>query len=267
VRRLCALYGVTRAGYYAWRHRGMSARVEQDRILVAQILSIFEASRRTYGSPRVHRALAAQGVRVSRRRVERLMRAADLRARIARLYRANPKLHDFFRLPNRQRAVAATRPNQVWVGDITYVPVKDKWCYLAVVMDRCSRRLLGWSVGRHRDVRLTRAALMHAVHQRPLLSGAIFHSDRGSEYAGHTFRSCLRSLGLVQSMNDRALGDNAHMESFFHSLKADVVHGVRFKNDAELREQLRSYLWFYNHQRLHSALGYRSPVDYERGAA
>ena len=267
MKRLCALYRVTRAGYYAWRQRGVSVRAEQDRRLTMQIREIFEASRGTYGSPRVHRALAAQGVRVSRRRVERLMRAVGLRARIARLYRANPKLHAFFRVPNRQRTVAVSRPNQVWVGDITYVRVAGQWRYLAVVLDRCSRRLLGWSLGRHRNVRLTQAALGHAVHQRPGCSGVIFHSDRGSEYAGWTFRTRLTARNLVQSMNDRALGDNAHIESFFHSLKADLVHGVQFHSDTELREQLRSYIWFYNHQRLHSALGYRSPVDYERGAA
>ncbi len=260
------MYGVTRPGYYAWRRRPGSARAEQDRSLSAQILEIFNASRGTYGSPRVHRALVAQGMHVSRRRVERLMRAAGLRARIARLYRANPKLHAFFRVPNRQRAATVRRPNQVWVGDITYVPVAGTWRYLAVVMDRCSRRLLGWSLGRHRDVGLTRAALTHAVQQRQPAPGVIFHSDRGSEYAGHTFRARLRALGLVQSMNDRALGDNAHVESFFHSLKADAVHGIRFQTDAELREELRRYTWFYNHRRLHSALGYRSPVDYERRA-
>jgi len=267
VSRLCALYHVTRAGYYAWQRRGVSARGEQDRILTAQIQEIFAASRGTYGSPRVHGALAAHEVRVSRRRVERLMRAAGLRARIATLYRANPKLHAFFRLPNRQRTVTVSRPNQVWVGDITYVRSAGQWRYLAVVLDRCSRRLLGWSLGRHRDVGLTQAALVHALQGRQPPPGVIFHSDRGSEYAGRTFRSRLRSLGIMQSMNDRALGDNAHVESFFHSLKADLVHGVRFENDAALRNQLRGYLWFYNHRRLHSALGYRSPVDYERGAA
>ena len=265
--RLCALYRVTRAGYYAWRQRGVSARTEQDRMLAVQIRAIFEASRGTYGSPRVHRALAAQGIRVSRRRVERLMRAAGRRARMARLYRANPKLHAFFRVPNRQRTVAVRRPNQVWVGDITYVPVAGTWRYLAVVMDRWSRRLLGWSVGRHRGVHLTQAALFHAAQRRQPPPGVIFHSDRGSEYAGRIFRARLTALSVIQSMNDRALGDNAHMESFFHSLKADVVHGVRFQTDTELRTQLRSYIWFYNHRRLHSALGDRSPVDYERGAA
>jgi transposase InsO family protein len=214
----------------------------------------------------VYRALKAQGIRVSGRRVARLMRVAGLRARMARLYRANPKLHAFFHLPNAQREVAVRRPNQVWVGDITYVPVGGRWRYLAVVLDRCSRRLLGWSLSHHRDVHLTHAALAHAVHQRPP-SGIIFHTDRGSEYAGLAFRARLKALGLVQSMNDRVIGDNAHVESFFHSLKAEAVHGVRFQTDAELREALQRYVWFYNHRRLHSALGYRCPVDYEARAA
>jgi putative transposase len=266
VTRLCRLYGVTRAGYYAWRRRGLSARAAQDRILSAQIGEIFTASRGIYGSPRVYRALKAQGIRVSGRRVARLMRAAGLRARVARLYRANPKLHAFFRVPNAQRGVAVRHTNEVWVGDITYVPVAGRWRYLAVVLDRCSRRLLGWSLSRHRDVHLTQAALAHAVQQRPP-SGAIFHTDRGSEYAGHAFRARLNALGLVQSMNDRVIGDNAHVESFFHSLKAEAVHGVRFQTDAQLRETLHRYVWFYNHRRLHSALGYRCPVDYEARAA
>jgi putative transposase len=116
-------------------------------------------------------------------------------------------------------------------------------------------------------VGLTRAALSHAVQHRQAGPGLIFHSDRGCEYAGHSFRRRLSSLGIEQSMNQRALGDNAHMESFFHSLKADVVHGVRFDRDSQICAQIRSYMWYYNHRRLHSALGYRSPVEFEQRAA
>jgi putative transposase len=264
VSRLCALFNVTRAGYYAWRVRGVSARAEQDRIISGHIVEIFEASKGSYGSPRVHQALAARGVRVSRRRVERLMRAAGLRARVARLYRGNPKLHKFYSLPNRLRGVKTTGPDQVWVGDITYLRVAGQWRYLAVVMDRFSRRLLGWSMARHRDVRLTRTALANAVRQRRPQAGLIFHSDRGTEYAGHGLRGRLKALGALQSMNARALGDNAEMESFFHSLKADAVHGLRFRDDSQMRRQLLWYIPYYNQKRLHSSLGYRSPVDYER---
>lgn len=241
--------------------------MKQDRTLTEQIQRIYEDSRGTYGSPRVHQALLATGAHVSRRRVERLMRTAGLRARVTHIYRPKAKLRAVYRMPNRQSNINLTRTDQLWVGDITYLSVAGRWRYLAVVMDRFSRRVLGWSLGRGRGVHLTQAALTHATHRRHARSGLIFHSDRGCEYAGLSFRRQLESLGIEQSMNQRALGDNSHMESFFHSLKADIVHGVHFEHDAQIYAQIRSYMWYYNHRRLHSALGYRSPVDFELRAA
>ena len=265
MRRLCALYGVTRAGYYAWQGRGESRRRGQDRDVLSTIRAVFDGSRGTYGSPRVHQALRAAGTRVSRRRVERLMREAGLRARAATLYRAIPGLHAFFTsIPNRQLDRLATGPDQVWVGDITYLKVGGAWRYLAVVMDRYSRRIVGWSLGRHKDARLTLAALNHAVANRRPRPGLLFHSDRGIEYAAYAFRARLAALGFVQSMNrPREVTDNAHMESFFHSMKTDVVHDVRLVSQDDVARLLRSYLPYYNRVRLHSGLGYRSPVDYE----
>jgi putative transposase len=265
VRRICALYGVTRVGYYAWRARGESARREQDRTLLRTIRAMFDRSRGTYGSPRIHQALRAAGTRVSRRRVERLMREAGLRARAAKLYRAIPGLHAFFTsIPNRQLERLATGPDQVWVGDITYLKVGGTWRYLAVVMDRYSRRIVGWSVGRHKDARLTLAALNHAVVNRRPPPGIIFHTDRGIEYAAYAFRARLAALGFVQSMNrPREVTDNAHMESFFHSMKTDVIHGVSLASPKAVGRLMRSYLPYYNRVRLHSGLGYCSPVDYE----
>ncbi len=267
--RLCALYDVTRAGYYAWRGRGESPRRGQDRRLLTKMHAMFERSRGTYGSPRLHQGLVAAGERVSRRRVERLMREAGLRARAMKLYRANPGLHGFFTsIPNRQLDRLATGPDQVWVGDVTYLKVAGAWRFLATVMDRYSRRIIGWSLGRHRDARLTLAALNRAVFNRRPRSHLIFHTDRGIEYAAYAFRDRLAALGFVQSMNRPGeIADNAHMESFFHSMKTDVVHGFTFATDGALERQLRSYMPFYNRLRLHSQLGYRSPVDYEtRGA-
>jgi len=197
------------------------------------------------------------------------MREGGLRARTARLYRANPGLHRFFaQHPNHLWGSRATGVNQIWVGDITYLSVAGQWRYLAVVMDQYSRRILAWGLGATRDTCLTRAVFDAAIRRRRTLPGLIFHSDRGSEYASAAFRDRLAVLGVRQSMTrGGAPGDNAHMESFFHSLKADLVHGTRFLTEAGLRSELRRYLWYYNHQRLHSALGYRSPVDYERRAA
>ncbi len=153
--RLCALYGVTPAGYYAWRRRPTSAHAEQDRRLTQRITALFRAHRGVYGSPRIYQELRREGWRVSRRRVERLMRAAGLRARVARVYRANPALHRFYgQHPNRLPRGGARRPDQVWVGDITYLPVGGtQWRFLAVVLDQCSRRVLAWTLGARRDAR------------------------------------------------------------------------------------------------------------------
>jgi putative transposase len=269
VKRLCALYGVTRAGFYAWRARGESRRRRRDRELLAEIGVIFARSGGTYGSPRVHGALAAQGVAVSRRRVERLMRTHGLRARVARVYRPNPGLHRMYeRNPNLLWKHRARRPGRVWVADITFLPVAGKWHYLAMVMDQCSRRVLGWSLGRVRNGRLTRRAFDLAVRRHRPERGLILHSDRGSEYGGTTLRRRLRDLGVRQSMTRGGCpGDNAHMESFFHSMKAEVIHGARFADDSQLRSCIQAYVRFYNHERLHSSLGYRSPVEYERRVA
>jgi putative transposase len=265
VSRLCALYAVTRAGYYAWRQRGPSARHRQDAALLEQIQAIFARSRGTYGSPRIHRALAAGGVRVSRRRVGRLLRQAGLRARALRLYRRVPGLHGFFTsIPNRQLERLATGRDQVWVGDITYLKVGGAWRYLAVVMDRYSRRIVGWSLSATKDARLTLTALNRAVFHRRPRPGLIFHSDRGVEYAAYAFRHRLAALGFVQSMNrPREITDNAHMESFFHSMKSDAVHGIACPHEAELARRLRSYIPYYNGVRLHSGIGYCSPIAYE----
>lgn len=259
---------MTRAGYYAWQRRPLSAHAEQDRELSQHIAAIFAAHRGRYGSPRIHRELIGAGWRVSRRRVERLMRAAGLRARVVRVYRANPALHRFFgQHPNRLPAATARRPDQVWVGDVTYLPVAGRWHFLAVVLDQCSRRVLAWTLGRRRDAHLTRQVLDAAVRRRHPTRGLIFHSDRGSEYVGATLRDRLRALGIRQSAALRGPEDNAHMESFFHSLKAELVHGARFTTEAALRSAIGNYVHYYNHRRLHSALAYRSPVDYESCAA
>jgi putative transposase len=269
VTRLCALYRVTRAGYYAWRHRPASARQGQDRILLEEMGSIFERSGGTYGSPRLHRALAARGHRISRRRVERLMRVGGWRARLVRVYRRKAGMHRWFgQHPNRVRRTRATRPNQIWVGDVTYLAVGSRWWYMATVLDQYSRRVLAWRLGSIRDSRLTRATIEAALRRRRPAAGLIFHSDRGSEYLGGFFRQRLDDHGVQQSMTRGGAPDeNAHMESFFHSLKADVIHGRRFQSVEQLRSQLHRYVRYYNHQRLHSALSYRSPVDYEHGAA
>ncbi len=266
--RLCALYGVTRAGYYARIKRGVSLRAEQDRDLLGRIRRIFEASRGTYGSPRVLHGLAREGTRVSRRRVARLMGADGMRGRVARVYRPKAKLkHTYAQHPNRLWGRRAKRPDSVWVGDVTYLKVDQHWCYLAVVEDQFSRRILGWSLSRTRGASLTRRAF-DAAYRGRCPERLIFHSDRGIEYAAPAYRDRLRALRIRQSMTSGgAPSENSHAESFFHSLKADVIHGVAFSTDDELRACLRWYVPFYNQRRLHSGLGYQPPSEFERNVA
>jgi putative transposase len=263
---MCRLYGVTRAGYYAWRVRVPSARADADAKLAAEIERIHRSSRRVYGSPRVHRTLRNRGVRVGAKRVARLMREHGIKARVARLRYGNRGLRRFFaNTPNYQLEVTADASDQVWVGDITYLQAGDRWHYLAAVMDKWSRRIVGWSLGKHKDVRLTLRALNRAVANRHPRQGLIFHSDRGIEYAALAFRHRLAKLGFRQSMNRPGkMNDNAHMESFFHSMKAEVIHSRTFSDDRAIARMVKSYMPFYNGNRMHSALDYRAPVTIDR---
>lgn len=266
--RLCRLFGVSRAGYYAWRRRQPSVHAEQDRALTQQIATIFRTHRGVYGSPRIRAALAARGVHVSRKRVARLMRARGLRARVARIYKANPGVHRFFgQHPNRIRGLTVGAPDRVWVGDVTYLRVGRRWWYFAVVLDQHSRRVLAWSLSARRDAHLTASVLSAAFRRRRPARGFIFHSDRGIEYSATAFRDCLRWYGGEQSSALTGPGDNAHMESFFHTLKTERLHGRQFATVQPLRRELASYVRYYNHHRMHSALGYRSPIAYESACA
>jgi transposase InsO family protein len=269
VSALCRRYGVTRAGFYSWRRRGESRHAEQDRVLLRAITRAFTRHRERYGSPRLYRELRAAGWTVSRRRIARLMRTAGLRARAVRGYRPKAQLRrQYAQHPNRLWTTTVERPNQVWVGDITYLRVGAGWRYLAVVMDQYSRRVLAWTLTRQRTAAVTCGVLTRAAQARGCTTrGVIFHSDRGSEYMGAPFCAHLARLGVVQSASVRGPGDNAHMESFFHSLKAELTRGVQFRDDHQLRIALQQYLHYYNTTRLHSSLSYRSPLAFEQQTA
>jgi transposase InsO family protein len=256
---------VTRGGFYAWCRRPPSVRTERDAQLLDCIREIFRTHRRRYGSPRVHGALRAVGERIGEKRVARLMRESRLRADVADRYRSRAGVKEFFNcVPNRQLEVLADAPNRVWVGDVTYLKIGDQWRYLAVILDKHSRRVLAWALRRRRDATLTVSALRSAIQRRRPQPGLIFHSDRGIEYCAGAFRDHLASLGYVQSMNrPRSMNDNAHMESFFHTMKSELYDKLQVSTDAALRSVIGRYLEYYNHERSHTALAYRSPVEFE----
>jgi len=263
---MCRVYGLTRQGFYAWRSRPASALTQEDWHLANRIKALYSASRGTYGSPRIHQMLRREGKRVGRKRVERLMRWLQIKGRSARIYQKKARLRKYFSgIPNHSRGVTLTRPNQVWLGDISYLKVGRRWSYLAVVLDKYSRRVVGWKYGPRKDLDLTMAAFDRAVKEREPAPGLIFHTDRGTEYGAFEFRDRLRELGFTQSMNrpSAKMADNSTMESFFHSMKADGVHGATFKDGRSAAGFVRWYMPFYNSRRLHSSLGYRSPVEFE----
>jgi putative transposase len=263
------LYDVSRSGYQSWLTRGESKRSGSDSEVLAAIERIFVLVEGAYGSPKMTQALRSEGWVVGENRIARLMRENGLEARCSRIYRKHAGVNRFFaKIKNEIYDQEATGPDQIWVGDVTYLRVNGVWRYLAVVMDLYSRKIVGWSLSRHRDAKLSLAAFKRATSKRLLKAGLYFHSDRGAEYVATKYQDWLEDQGVIQSMNRKGrMNDNATMESFFHNFKAERVHGHDFMTEKELRAKVSSYVSFYNERRIHSSLGYVPPSTYEMMAA
>ena len=268
VRLLCRTLQVSRAGFYAWHTRPPAPRTRADERLGLEIAAIHAESRQRYGSPRVHAELADRGCRTSRKRVARLMRGRGLAARRRRRFRVTThSRHPFPIAPNvLARQFERAGPDQAWVTDITYIPTGEGWLYLAVIVDLCSRYAVGWAMSERVTDDLTLAALGMALARRRPAAGLVHHSDRGSQYASGDYQRLLAQHGIVCSMSRRGdCWDNAVAESFFATVKVELVHDAAWATRAAARTELFDYLeLFYNGQRRHSALGYLSPRAFER---
>ena len=268
VRLLCRTLQVSRAGFYAWQTRAPASHVGADERLGLEIAAIHAESRQRYGSPRIHAELVDRGCRTSRKRVARLMRGRGLAARRRRRFRVTT--HSRYPFPVAPNVLARqferAEPDQAWVTDITYIPTGEGWLYLAVILDLCSRFAVGWAMSERITDDLTLDALDMALARRRPPPGLLHHSDRGSQYASGDYQRVLEQHGIVCSMSRRGnCWDNAVAESFFATLKVELVHDAAWNTRAAARTELFGYLeLFYNGQRRHSALGYLSPRAFEQ---
>jgi len=267
VRLMCRLLKVSASGYYAWRIRPESSRTKSDRALVGEIKRAHQESKGVYGSPRIHAELVANGLRVGRHKVARLMRLARLRGCPKRRFRVTTQANPAHAVAKNllKQNFTADAPNRRWVADITYIPTNQGWLYLAVVMDLYSRRIVGWSMSRWISRRLVLAALRMAIDAREPEGKLIHHSDRGSQYTSDDFRDELAKHDIKCSMSGSGnCYDNAAMESFFASLKRERINRVRYRTRDQARADIFDYIEvFYNRKRRHGYLGNISPDDFE----
>ena len=268
---MCSTLGVSRSGYYAWRKREPSERCKEDARLTELIGEIHTESRGTYGVPRVHAALIAGGDSCGKNRVARLMSEAGWRSRVKKKFKAttNSK-HSLPIAPNLlEQDFSADSPNHVWVSDITYIWTDEGWLYLATTMDLHSRAIVGWAMDSHMKSELVVSALKMALKWRTPAEGMIHHSDRGVQYASRAFQAALDAIGAACSMSAKGnCYDNAVAESFYHTLKTELVHHEHYRTREQAKASLFDYIeTFYNRVRLHSTLGFLSPLTFERQRA
>jgi len=265
---MCEILKVSRGGYYAWRKRDRSEKEAKELKLLRLIEDIHKSSRKNYGSPRIYQQLLGMGHPVGKAKVERTMKKHGIRAKTKRKFRVTTDSnHKLPVAPNLlERNFQPEKPNQVWASDLTYVWTKEGWLFLAVIVDLYSRQVVGWSLDKTMTKELVCSALRQAYFRRKPGTGLLFHSDRGSQYCAKEFRRQLKQYRMLQSQSRKAnCWDNACVESFFHTLKTEMI----YHEDFQTREQAYRAIFewvevFYNRQRLHSTLGYKSPVDFER---
>ncbi len=272
VRISCAVLDVSASGYFVWQRRrdadrpGPAGR-HSDEALLAHIRAIHAEVKREYGWPRMHKELLAQGIRVGKERVRHLMQQHGIHAKTKRKFVVTTdSRHSLPVAPDLvQRRFNPEAPNQLWSGDITYIATDEGWLYLAAVIDLFSRQVVGWSMQPHMQTSLVKDALTMAWFRRRPEAGLIFHSDRGSQYCSHDFQDVMRQWQMRSSMSRKGnCWDNAPTESFWGRLKTASLYGKKFATRREAMDAVLNWMAFYNHRRLHSTLGYLSPMQYEQ---
>lgn len=266
-RWLCSALKISKSGYYSWHRRREGPRQREDRRLLTEIRASFDASHRTYGSPRITKDLRALGYRCSEKRVARIMRQNGIQALPRRKYRRSSNSNHQLPVATNllERQFTAPEIDRAWVADVTYITTEEGWLYLAVLMDLCSRRIVGWHAARRNDRYLVLNALTTALERRQPAPGLLHHSDQGSPYAAYEYQAALAKAGAVCSMSRRGdCYDNAAVESFFSLLKRERVHRRRYWGRDEATEDIAEYIDFYNRKRRHSHVGDMSPVQFEK---
>lgn len=268
VEKMCQTFNVSRSGYYQWLKRKPSLRDKKDELLKDEILKIYHRGRGNYGSPRIHRDLIKAGISCGKNRVERLMKELGIRAKHKKKFKVTTdSWHKYPVAENLlNRDFNPCGPNQCWVSDISYIYTKEGWLYLAVVMDLYSRKIVGWAMGNRLTKDLVIKALKMAIENRRPGPGLLMHSDRGIQYASYDYQKLLKKYGMICSMSRKGnCYDNAAMESFFHTLKVELIYGNVYEARMQARRCIFEYIEvFYNRIRTHSAIGYNSPEDYEK---
>jgi transposase InsO family protein len=265
---MCRVFGVSRSRYYAQLKAGPTKRQREDQALLADIKTAFDDSDQTYGVVRIRRELGDQGTRVGKNRVWRLMKQHGLRVKTTKRFKITTNSDHKRPVASNlvQRNFSAEAPDRLWTGDITYIWTAEGWLYLAVILDVFSRRIVGWRMDKRMTDDLVIAAFKNALVRRRPTQGLIFHSDRGSQYCSKRFQALVKGVGGIQSMSGTGCCyDNAITESFFGTLKRELVHHCSFKTRAEAQSRIFRYIeGFYNRRRRHSAIGYQAPEHYER---
>lgn len=267
VQKMCQIFKVSKGGYYKWKQQPESKREKENKKMIEKIKIIHKENDETYGSPRITERLKQEGIAINEKRVARLMKINDICAKTKRKFKKTTNSqHNYPIAPNLlQQNFTAISPNSIWLSDITYIRTNEGWLYLAAILDVYSRKIVGWAMDKRQTKKLVCDALLQAVSRQNISKGILLHSDRGSQYASYTYQNLCKEYGFIQSMSSTGnCYDNAMMESFFHTLKTERIYWEKYYTREQAKRSIFEYIEVkYNRKRLHSAIQYKTPIEFE----